>query len=272
MLAEVLKTSAPATLYHYTTQAGLLGIVGQKEIWATSAHFLNDAKEFKYALELLSKRIAQEHPKSKKLADLLERLELVREINVCVCSFCTKGDLLSQWRGYGQGGSGYSVGFTGSVLRKLATEQNFLLCPVIYKYEDQMALIDEVIEKWLGADHHFDGILPPLGRDADFEDYFSMIAPIIKHPSFAEEGEWRIISSPLDCDVDRFSFRAGRFSVIPYYRFPLESSGVRFKPKRIYVGPSPEQQLSVSGAELFLISHEVKGVPVQKSRIPYRSW
>lgn len=272
MLAEILKTQVPSSLYHYTSQAGLLGMIERKEIWATSAHFLNDAKEFKYAIELVTQRVEEKHPKSKKLGELLERLDLVTEINVCVCSFSTKGDLLSQWRGYGQGGAGYSVGFNGSGIKKLTDQQDFLLCPVVYRREDQLGLIDEVIEKWLKDDHDFTNILPTLDGPGEFEDYFSMIAPIMKHPSFAEEGEWRIISPPLDCDVDRFAFRPGKYSLIPYYRFSLEAPKARPPLKKIYVGPSPDQDLSVAAARLFLIAHNLRGIDVEKSRIPYRTW
>jgi hypothetical protein len=272
LIADILQAKVPPTLFHYTSQPGFLGIIEKKEIWATSAHFLNDAKEFKYAIELLTQRIAEKHTSSTKLEGLLKRLDLVTEINVCVCSFSTKGDLLSQWRGYGQGGAGYSLGFSTSRLRTLVSQQDFLLCPVVYREEDQMKLVDEVIEKWLQDDHDFSAILPKLDSNSRFEDYFSMIAPIMKHPSFEEEGEWRIISPPLDCDMDRFAFRPGRYSLVPYYRFSLESARVDFPIKRVCVGPSPEQHLSTVAAELFLISHEMGRIQVQRSKIPYRSW
>lgn len=39
-------------LYHYTTQAGLLGILGSKSIWCTNTLFLNDPTEFSHAIDL----------------------------------------------------------------------------------------------------------------------------------------------------------------------------------------------------------------------------
>src|ERR1700745_2358870 len=39
------------TLYHYTTQAGLLGILTSKSIWASEIRFLNDATEFRTAFD-----------------------------------------------------------------------------------------------------------------------------------------------------------------------------------------------------------------------------
>lgn len=43
-------------LYHYTTQKGIIGILGSKQLWATSILFMNDAKELLYALNI-TKRI-----------------------------------------------------------------------------------------------------------------------------------------------------------------------------------------------------------------------
>src|ERR1019366_1397698 len=39
------------TLFHYTTAAGLLGILRSSSLWATDLHFLNDAQEAIYAQE-----------------------------------------------------------------------------------------------------------------------------------------------------------------------------------------------------------------------------
>lgn len=39
------------TLYHCTTQAGLLGIVGSRSLWATEAKYMNDLTEYVGALE-----------------------------------------------------------------------------------------------------------------------------------------------------------------------------------------------------------------------------
>ncbi len=42
----------PPLLHHYTDQRGLLGIIREKEIWATSIWNLNDSAEFQHAREL----------------------------------------------------------------------------------------------------------------------------------------------------------------------------------------------------------------------------
>src|ERR1700733_4591483 len=44
--SEVYSKAPPAVIYHYTSQAGLMGIVAEKAIWATNIHCLNDSREF----------------------------------------------------------------------------------------------------------------------------------------------------------------------------------------------------------------------------------
>jgi hypothetical protein len=49
--------SPPETLYHYTTQDGVLGIVRSGELWATNVQYMNDRREFFLALETAAERL-----------------------------------------------------------------------------------------------------------------------------------------------------------------------------------------------------------------------
>jgi hypothetical protein len=44
-----------STWYHYTTSAGIHGILKTKSFWATDYRFLNDATEFHYGLEIFDR-------------------------------------------------------------------------------------------------------------------------------------------------------------------------------------------------------------------------
>lgn len=44
-------------LFHYTTAAGLLGILKSAKLWATDLRFLNDAQEFIYARDTVIRAI-----------------------------------------------------------------------------------------------------------------------------------------------------------------------------------------------------------------------
>src|SRR6266508_2584918 len=41
------------TVHHYTTPAGLIGIISTGEIWGTDIRFLNDSSELKVATDLV---------------------------------------------------------------------------------------------------------------------------------------------------------------------------------------------------------------------------
>ena len=51
------KASFEGFLYHYTSQAGLLGIIQKREIWATNLLFLNDTAELNYAIQIMRQEI-----------------------------------------------------------------------------------------------------------------------------------------------------------------------------------------------------------------------
>ena len=125
-LRKLTKRKVNRTLYHYTSQEGFLGILKTNEIWATNAQYLNDTKEMNYAISLVNDRIYKNNSIEKhKLNGLKEAINDLPGVNICVCSFTEKGDLLSQWRGYGSNGSGMSLGFSGSYLSKLSKNNGF---------------------------------------------------------------------------------------------------------------------------------------------------
>jgi Protein of unknown function (DUF2971) len=139
------------SLFHYTTAAGLIGIVADQALWSTHANYLNDTAELKILTDLLAPQISLE------FRDLVPRLtavgaflpELYKNFgesiydsearNVCrsvvrtieqvapiyITSFCLhragseeyEHGLLSQWRGYGKGG--FAIEFDEHELDKL---------------------------------------------------------------------------------------------------------------------------------------------------------
>src|SRR5215208_1615869 len=111
----------PEILCHYTSQTGLMGMLNDKTIWASKIHYLNDSKEFALALDLARCELTERIKAATSPGDR-SRLELLRDtiypieytikgVNTCVCCFSELEDDLSQWRGYGGGSAGFSVGF-----------------------------------------------------------------------------------------------------------------------------------------------------------------
>jgi hypothetical protein len=98
-ISKLSSKEPPKELYHYTTQAGLLGIFKSRGIWATKIQYLNDTSEFSLALQLAQKFLRDKKTKSsrKSFRDrFLQEIEGIRFTNICVCSFTEKSDSLSQ--------------------------------------------------------------------------------------------------------------------------------------------------------------------------------
>jgi hypothetical protein len=145
-------------LLHYTTAAGLSGIVNSDCLWAIHASFLNDSEEirhfFNHRLVDITRTVAvkylEELERDPKAASEINReggVDIIAEKQAIVIanklrdhflsankpylfSLCAPGDeqtrrngLLSQWRGYGQDG-GYAIVFDTRGLENFFEEEN----------------------------------------------------------------------------------------------------------------------------------------------------
>lgn len=276
ILNEALCRVPPDPLFHYTTQAGLLGIVDKKEIWATHTQYLNDRREFLHALEVfreeletLTREWDAERVKCFRGVSLTLLDDLSR-MNVCVASFSEDADSLPQWRAYG-GGAGFSLGIPGDHLRALVETENSSLARCVYDAVKQRAiaraLLEEAAEQILaGETNEFQ---PPGGN---LQAYLLRFAPLFKHESFSGEREWRIITRPLMCTHPRFDFRPGVSKITPYYRFPLDHEQHRFGLSEVVIGPTPHSEEALTAVKSLLVRHDLREVSVRNSEVPYRNW
>ncbi len=268
----------PVIIYHYTTGAGLLGILQEKAIWASKIHYMNDASELLTPLKIASDTIQDlinkiENPGSTETKFKEQTYSIIREeinswerINCCVASFCTNGDLLSQWRGYGSPSSAYSIGFDTSLFLKSLGNQPFKLYPCNYfndvDYDKEIRnFVLEIVEESIAKKH-----LPE-----DFIGGFVTKAASMKYVYFEEENEWRFISSyPLLYDY--LKFRVGKSSIIPYYPIRFDLSSI----KEIIIGPSKQYELDEDAVQGLAHKYELiddKGIvniSIKSSKIPFR--
>lgn len=187
----------PSLLHHYTTADGLLGLLKSKRLWATHAAFLNDPSELRYAAQLIGEVLEEAIPLDEKEAEggFLSRFvttllkgqsakawisELVSasrdRAEVYLACFCQNGDLLSQWRGYGGAGDGYSVGFAGRLIASpaVASETNpVILRKVIYDPPTQK----RIIQTWVDKLHELSESVP---RAKDFFEFLRIKAAQVR--------------------------------------------------------------------------------------------
>lgn len=281
ILEEVLSRTPTVPLYHYTGQAGFIGIVEKTEIWATHTQYLNDRREYLHAVDMVRERIRALLPSADEtgraiLADMEVGLTGIEGMNVCVCSFSEERDSLSQWRAYGNASSGFAIGFSGTFLSAVAKLKEWYLIPCIYEPEEQIRLVEALVKEvfdqnleWKKTNASKLKGLPPGGN---LNAYLHRYAPILKDYSFRDEREWRLMSRPLSCTSEAFSFREGTSMLIPFYKFPLLDSEGHFKLHEVVVGPTPHRKQSEMSARSFLVKNLQRDVAVEPSKVPYRSW
>lgn len=285
-------------LYHYTTQTGLLGIINDRRIWATHTQYLNDRREFLHAVDLVRgeiQRLLNEQstpPASAARTEALSRMQNAlslspEHINVCVCSFSEDSDSLSQWRAYG-GSSGFAIGFSPEVLEAAVERQSWHLAQCIYDPATQLdiarALVEEVLDEHISKrpraaaelvteDEEDDDVFWEAG--GNLLPYLYGYAPMVKHHSFEEEREWRIISRPILSQ--RLDYRGGRSLIVPYYRLPLWEDGQKTQIHEIIVGPTLDGERSMRSLSRLITGRKVIKqllipTPIKLSQVPYRDW
>jgi hypothetical protein len=282
-LDNILLRRPLGLLYHYTSQAGLIGIVKDKCIWATKAHYQNDAKELLHALELsrgVIETLRDDNPTTEEerlLRAMKLTLNSIRSVNIFVCSFSEHNDMLSQWRGYCPRGNGFSIGLDYEQLKPIVESQGLRFVPCIYNLNEQQLLITELIHDVM-ASFRTDlsnsiYIKQALrNRANEYANRMLAIAPIIKHSTFSEEREWRAVSYPIDSNHTQVRYREGVSMLTPYFVVNLTTSNTTQLPiKEIIVGPTPHVELSASSVADFLFANNIP-INVRPSRIPFRGW
>lgn len=303
---DIPEVAIPDVVHHYTDTNGLIGIVDSNMLWATNAAYLNDEKEIEYAasvarsaLETVLDDRGYDLTKDKNAAvaklAVEHTLDAVHSaIGSYVVCFCRSGDLLSQWRGYGNVGGSFAIGFDAKALGQRFSQTNppFRLVKVEYDPARQIQLIQWIVEQW------FDFVIsnnvcniPPAGTpekrvsaevlmQSVFPLLFGNIAASLKHPSFVEEDEYRLLynifryRNEQETSLLPLKFRNKGGLVVPYVEFAQrdeEYAMIRLPISSIRSGPHPYPQLAKSGTEKFLEdSTWHTSVTVDTSYIPLR--
>jgi len=193
-----------------------------------------------------------------------------------VASFTEEGDLLSQWRGYCPKG-GFSIGFHFDLLAQIAKRHDSFLVPCVYDFKLQNKLLEELL---VAHSKKYDEAIKDndqnnsdeLAHNISNEFIISLfaIAPMLKHESFEEEKEWRIVSSNLRVTPD-IQFRANESNIIPYIKISLCQSEEEIEFKKIFIGPTSVNHYSKEAVLQLLRKNRVAQKAIRLSSVPYRS-
>jgi hypothetical protein len=205
--SEFVRAPHRPLLYHYTTLDGMLGITESASIYASDARYMNDASEMTYASQAISSVVAavlSEVESEPLKAALPDRPGFANAFEYgqrpFIACFCEQGDLLSQWRGYGGGEPAFSLGLDLSSLVTLGRlGLNTFLRKVIYDKTEQERTVRAITQDWVAAASEMILRGKEVGDVFPYPAIWALQRALaeqhlsFKHPSFAEEREWRII-------------------------------------------------------------------------------
>lgn len=285
----------PVVLHHYTDTVALQGIVENNAMWATHIRYLNDKQELKYAFDLVqntAKNLIYKYSDQNSQAFLRNIIEhgsyLVENLDLYVISLTASRDLLSQWRGYGKEYQSACIGFDTSKLKvqsDLDPYNMHFLQRVIYDYDTQ---VKEITDYLTGVCD----ILKKHRDDLSNAIYTQLIGLFhllarMKHESWSEENEWRIVIIPEEYELDsdgelilgsdgipKFKklnpkFRHGKFGMIPYLPADL-FNGMNGICELILPQSENFENAKTAIAMFFQVNNiwPMKDVNIEKSAIP----
>jgi hypothetical protein len=278
-------------LGQYTSQKGLMGIVENREVWATNIRFLNDDAEFVHANDMFARwlpELVPDHPATRQhrqafIDEIARGFALFRggPINqpgdgdlgsseaIFVASFTEATDLLSQWRGYCPQHNGYCMLFDPEQIA-LSAKHKFPhseLVPCVYSDEEKKDRLRQILSAGLMEYIESDDRYHVTGQ---ISLRINKLAAQCKHSGFHEEREHRLIVVLFT--RNDVKFREGKYCLIPYVAVPLTRGLVTLN--RVVIGPTPYPQLAAHGARELLMAEYSAGISthIQHSAIPYRAW
>ncbi|MDD5368538.1 MAG: DUF2971 domain-containing protein [Anaerolineaceae bacterium] len=269
-------------LYHYTSPAGFMGIVDSKKIWASNVEYLNDSEELKHAIwiilefiEMFEETLTTSSERA-FVGELYKRLNQIvkRKSNygIYTVSFSTEPDKLSQWRGYCQNANGVSIGLDfNSPLYDITKDQGFSL--VRCEYTEEGKIPPKFIQDFLtGRINRFEKLKRLRFKERaekaleNIEIEFIRLAPRIKHPSFSEECEWRLVSDIIPDTSPEIRFRSGNTMLIPYVEIKLTNDdNDPLNIPEVWLGPNQNHELAAQSIRNYLNHKEVFAFAYQDS-------
>lgn len=287
-LAKLGRTP-PDVLWHYTAGSALISIIESRSLWLTQISCLNDYSEMRYAIQLVRQAFQTRRANATPTPQeeyLYEQIDAGLAVDVVPTSdwfvFCLSelGDDLSQWRAYGGGEGGYSIGLRNTIAWDVLAGAHFL-APVTYDRAAHAALMDAVVSATL---HFFNaGIASGTkGTVAQWADAFlpawsealTWLIPVIKDDAFAAEHEWRIVHRLRDTEVVRMKYVQRRMMMSRHLpiEFPPDATGRVFLPiAQIVFGPTRYKPISRVSVGDLLRTHGYAARNVTESRIPFQT-
>jgi Protein of unknown function (DUF2971) len=293
-------------LYHYTNNAGLVGILRNGTLWFSDIRFLNDARELECGYDVLAKiiqNIANSHRNEWINSGCQERhfdtlvkniLAKIRYNGIdksepsiqmpFVFSMTEKRDSLSQWRAYGNGE--YCIGFDSTKLLEKLPEAE--LVEVVYATEGldnvhNVPVHEERINRFFaGHIQHIHKETGGIDEEVLREGAYELFHPTqlydgkfltkYKDYAFHEEKERRLVIY-MCADDKRIFFDNKGLYPRPRAKIKMFENGDEACEiiTQVTTGPEVDKELSETALSMLFSGIGCRGIEICPSRIPYRS-
>jgi hypothetical protein len=230
---ESVEEKGVDTIYHYTDESGLLGILNEKKIWLTDVDFQNDPNEISHGILSSSLFLLN------KARDMINQQSLTEDDGLIILNFCEtvsnrlnnilmlkktdslftssfsiNGDSLTNWKGYGSYGKGFCIGFHPTIVNSL----NCFSGIVRYTNKQKEELFEDF---WLA-------LIKDLKQKRDinseeyistFSTYLTMFSYYMKSEYFIDEGEFRITKTSFSDEFNQQVYlRNTKYGLTPYIK------------------------------------------------------
>lgn len=284
----------PDILYHYCSTEAFHSIVTNKTLRMSSLTMSNDSMEGRWAIEVASqvaKKLLSPLYAERVIPSIKNLAELVNCVGLCLSE---KRDLLSQWRGYANNGSGVCIGISSASLIALRGENakignSISISKILYDKTIQEDLIRGVFEAnreylenpdlvatglsilWSVPGETQEGI-ESKWRKAGFQLSMALFGLfeylfVLKSHAFYEEEEWRVLRFVISEDYRGYKFAPRQNAIVPYVDINCEDCAKPFI-KEVILGPKNETPIPVMKG--FLKENGFPDVDIVKSAATYR--
>jgi len=223
---------APKFLYHYSSQAGIEGILKHSVFWATDFRDLLDKKELHYGKEFVVCAI-EERRRVNTNPDIERFLKAVLDrphsqgwlespvtltegfdnqtgksityddyLDGFIACFCSEPASETQWQTYGDKGNGFAVGIDTHKLDWMKSPTPYYVDSVLYDPRRQKEKVDNYLTYFIHNAALLMLNLPKHRKDYVIRELHSLMSPYIlwsmitfKEPSYYTENEWRVLYS-----------------------------------------------------------------------------
>ncbi|MEZ8146968.1 DUF2971 domain-containing protein [Enterovibrio norvegicus] len=263
-------------IYHYTSVAGLKGILGQDTptIRVTDSRYLNDSNEILRGVERAMSEISQSLSAKKYEEPIPNTIEFMESIINSIgrslfftASFCKEGDKLAQWVSYCPVNGGYSIGFDRAALLACAEDSRFEIHDVSYNEEPY-----KFIASAANVEHAIDAVENQVERDLALYNLVPIAAreiALTKDAKFETENEVRLFSKrpSTDFSLTGLDFFEKNSILVPFLPFGFPKNVV----KKVIVGPMQHKELALQSLEMFKTANGYD-FTVEFSQVPLRQF